>query len=128
MNSNELPVQRQAGVEYRSCEWCGEAVSQLGSRSPRLYCKRSHRQRAFEARRLGQPMQRDRGKETSAAQAPAVDVVVPDPPAAPPPAPLPKFPSLPARMVPPGPRPGRRSLLPPPPGKRRPEPTLFDEE
>lgn len=87
MNSNELPVQRQAGVEYRSCEWCGEAVSQLGSRSPRLYCKRSHRQRAFEARRLGQPMQRDRGKEAAVVQAPAADVVVvPDPPAAIPPA------------------------------------------
>ncbi|MGW2089711.1 hypothetical protein [Streptomyces sp. NPDC001880] len=83
MSSNELPAQRQAGVEYRSCEWCGEAVSQLGSRSPRLYCKRSHRQRAFEARRLGQPMQRDRDQVPPAVQAPVVVDVVPDPPAAP---------------------------------------------
>ncbi|WP_037918737.1 hypothetical protein [Actinacidiphila yeochonensis] len=35
----------------RPCEWCGEAVDQLGTRAPRLYCRRSHRQRAFEARR-----------------------------------------------------------------------------
>lgn len=58
--SDDLPVQRAAGVEYLSCEWCGEAVSQVGTRTPRRYCKRSHRQRAFEARRLGVPMARDR--------------------------------------------------------------------
>lgn len=118
--SSELPIQRHAGVEYRSCEWCGEAVSQLGSRSPRLYCKRSHRQRAFEARRLGQPMLRNRDQDQLAVQAPAA-VVVPDPPAAPP-APRPTV-----RMVPPGTHAGRRPLLPPPPGKTRPAPTLFDE-
>ncbi|MBW5252990.1 hypothetical protein JGS39_29120 [Streptomyces sp. P01-B04] len=82
--SDELPTQRVAGVEYLSCEWCGEAVSQLGSWSPRRYCKRSHRQRAFEARRLGLPMQKDRGKEPAAVQAAvAADDVVPDPPATP---------------------------------------------
>lgn len=48
----ELPTQRVAGIEYLACEWCGEAVSQLGTRTPRRYCKRSHRQRAFEKRRL----------------------------------------------------------------------------
>ncbi|MYS37222.1 MULTISPECIES: hypothetical protein [unclassified Streptomyces] len=76
--SDELPKKKVAGVEYLSCEWCGEAVSQLGSWSPRRYCKRSHRQRAFEARRLGQPMMRDRGKEEVAT--PAADVA-PSPPA-----------------------------------------------
>jgi hypothetical protein len=50
--SDELPTQTIAGVKYLACGWCGEPVSQLGTRSPRLYCKRSHRQRAFEARRL----------------------------------------------------------------------------
>ncbi|MFE9407172.1 hypothetical protein ACFYNY_36275 [Streptomyces sp. NPDC006530] len=42
------------------CEWCGEPVSQLGTRTPRKFCKRSHRQRALEARRLGLPMKKDR--------------------------------------------------------------------
>jgi hypothetical protein len=60
--ASELPRQRVAGIEYLSCEWCGEAVSQLGTRTPRRYCKRSHRQRAFEARRLGVPMRRDRDR------------------------------------------------------------------
>ena len=50
--SEELPEQKSAGTQYRSCEWCGEPVSQLGTRTPRQYCKRSHRQRAFEARRI----------------------------------------------------------------------------
>lgn len=86
--SDELPKQRVAGVEYLSCEWCGEAVSQLGSWSPRRYCKRSHRQRAFEARRLGLPMQKDRGKEAAVVQAAAADAVVPEPPATPTTAPL----------------------------------------
>jgi hypothetical protein len=82
--SDELPTQRVAGVEYLSCEWCGEPVSQLGSWSPRRYCKRSHRQRAFEARRLGVPMKKDRGKETVDTKAAvSVDIVAPDPPAAP---------------------------------------------
>ena len=42
------------------CQWCGEPVSQLGTRTPRKYCQRSHRQRALEARRLGLPMKKDR--------------------------------------------------------------------
>ncbi|MEU8765003.1 hypothetical protein [Streptomyces sp. NPDC048659] len=42
------------------CVWCGEPVSQLGTRTPRKFCKRSHRQRALEARRLGLPMKKDR--------------------------------------------------------------------
>jgi hypothetical protein len=62
MSSDELPRQRVAGVEYLSCEWCGGAVSQVGTRTPRRYCKRSHRQRAFEARRLGVPMMHERQK------------------------------------------------------------------
>ncbi|WP_123083606.1 hypothetical protein [Streptomyces sp. ADI95-16] len=35
-------------------------MSQIGTRTPRRYCKRSHRQRAYEAERLGLPMRRDR--------------------------------------------------------------------
>ncbi|WP_406052946.1 hypothetical protein OG280_41550 (plasmid) [Streptomyces virginiae] len=35
-------------------------MSQLGTRTPRKYCQRSHRQRALEARRLGLPMKKDR--------------------------------------------------------------------
>jgi hypothetical protein len=91
--SDELPTQRVAGDEYRSCEWCGEAVSQLGTRTPRRYCKRSHRQRAFEARRLGVAMARDRGQEDRTPppvlepvreEAPAPDPVpAPDPAAKP---------------------------------------------
>jgi hypothetical protein len=50
--TDQLPDQRSAGTTYLSCEWCGTPVSQLGTRTPRMYCKRSHRQRAFEARRL----------------------------------------------------------------------------
>lgn len=45
--TDELPYTPKS----RPCEWCGAPVDQLGTRSPRLYCKRSHRQRAFEARR-----------------------------------------------------------------------------
>ncbi|MEU3978429.1 hypothetical protein [Streptomyces bacillaris] len=74
--SDDLPTQRVAGVEYLSCEWCGEAVSQLGSWSPRRYCKRSHRQRAFEARRLGVPMKKDRGQEQ---EQPAVQAAAAEP-------------------------------------------------
>ncbi|MFJ5954181.1 hypothetical protein [Streptomyces noursei] len=61
--TDALPTRREGGSEYLSCEWCGEAVDQIGTRTPRLYCKRSHRQRAFEARRLGQPMRRFRGQQ-----------------------------------------------------------------
>lgn len=61
--SDALPTQKIAGITYLSCEWCGTAVSQLGTRTPRRYCKRSHRQRAFEARRLGVPMLRDRSAD-----------------------------------------------------------------
>jgi hypothetical protein len=35
------------------CGWCGEAlVGSAGSGRPRRYCRDSHRQRAYEARRL----------------------------------------------------------------------------
>jgi len=35
------------------CLWCGEPLSQNGGVGrPRRYCRRSHRQRAYEARRL----------------------------------------------------------------------------
>uniref|UniRef100_UPI002F9067EE hypothetical protein n=1 Tax=Streptomyces virginiae TaxID=1961 RepID=UPI002F9067EE len=55
------------------CVWCGEPVSQLGTRTPRRYCQRSHRQRALEARKLGLPMKKDRPpKESRPVQAPVV--------------------------------------------------------
>ncbi len=35
------------------CEWCGEEfASRGGPGRPQRYCRRSHRQRAYEARRL----------------------------------------------------------------------------
>ncbi|MCB2223901.1 MAG: hypothetical protein KQH83_06955 [Actinobacteria bacterium] len=38
----------------RHCAWCGGAIPDTGSVGrPRRYCRRSHRQRAFEARRSG---------------------------------------------------------------------------
>lgn len=56
VTTEDLPTQRILGVEYLRCEWCGDAVSQLGTRTPRKHCKRSHRQRAYDARRHGEPM------------------------------------------------------------------------
>lgn len=54
MKEREQPaVDDGHGNLVRSCKWCGEPVKQrsvLGH--PRWYCTRSHRQRAFEARRL----------------------------------------------------------------------------
>jgi hypothetical protein len=44
----ELPRDKAS----RPCEWCGEPVPQPATGRPKLHCKRSHRQRAFEARRL----------------------------------------------------------------------------
>lgn len=39
-------------TEYR-CEWCGEHIAKgNGPGRPRRYCRPSHRQRAYEARRL----------------------------------------------------------------------------
>ncbi|RSS50081.1 hypothetical protein [Streptomyces sp. WAC01280] len=95
---DELPTQRIAGVEYLSCEWCGQAVSQLGTRTPRRYCKRSHRQRAFEARKHGEPMLRDKPAVAGvqSATGPEPVAVEPDPPAAAPVVvPLPQRPSRP---------------------------------
>jgi len=40
--------------EIRHCAWCGGVIPDSGGPGrPRRYCRRSHRQRAFEARRLG---------------------------------------------------------------------------
>lgn len=58
MDSEDVRVVRV--VPDPECVWCGEPVSQLGTRTPRRYCQRSHRQRALEARRLGLPMKKDR--------------------------------------------------------------------
>lgn len=38
------------------CEWCGEPFERPGDRGPvPRFCKRSHRQRAYESRRYGGP-------------------------------------------------------------------------
>ena len=38
----------------RHCAWCGGAITPASTVGrPRRYCRRSHRQRAFEARRAG---------------------------------------------------------------------------
>lgn len=40
------------------CRWCGgEFLATPGPGRPRLYCRASHRQRAYEARRLGESRQ-----------------------------------------------------------------------
>ena len=43
-------------TEITPCGWCGRGMPSGGNGRPRVYCKRSHRQRAFEARRLGEVM------------------------------------------------------------------------
>jgi hypothetical protein len=49
----EMPrVPDGAGRPARPCEWCGAPVQQPETGRTRLHCKRSHRQRAFESRRL----------------------------------------------------------------------------
>ncbi|MCJ7725318.1 MAG: hypothetical protein MUP76_02870 [Acidimicrobiia bacterium] len=41
--------------QVQHCAWCGGAIPESGGPGrPRRYCRRSHRQRAFEARRLGE--------------------------------------------------------------------------
>lgn len=40
------------------CRWCGEEfLATPGPGRPKLYCRASHRQRAYEARRLGESRQ-----------------------------------------------------------------------
>lgn len=52
-SSNELPpVPDAKGRPARPCEWCGAPVEQPPTGRERLHCKRAHRQRAYEARRL----------------------------------------------------------------------------
>ncbi|MGW4510164.1 hypothetical protein ACWENO_36560 [Streptomyces sp. NPDC004436] len=71
MDSEDVRLVRV--VPDPECVWCGEPVSQLGTRTPRRYCQRSHRQRALEARRLGLPMKKDRPpKEPRPTPAPVV--------------------------------------------------------
>lgn len=106
-SEDQLPVRRVAGVEYLACEWCGEPVSQLGTRAPRRYCKRSHRQRAYEERRYGDGVRQEDRRVSKSSPAPAAGeqllpvpapaseerVLLPDPPAAAPvviPLPTPK--------------------------------------
>ena len=44
----------------RDCAWCGgELPTTQGAGRPRSYCRRSHRQRAFEARRAARTLQLD---------------------------------------------------------------------
>lgn len=48
--------------DQRTCAWCGGAFAVTSVGRPREYCKRSHRQRAYEARRLGERMGLDSGE------------------------------------------------------------------
>lgn len=54
----ELPERAVRGAGHRPCDWCGEPVIQIGMGRRRAYCKRSHRQRAYEARNLQQLLDR----------------------------------------------------------------------
>jgi hypothetical protein len=38
------------------CVWCGRGIVQAAQGRPRKYCRRSHRQRAYEARLLAERM------------------------------------------------------------------------
>ena len=44
-----------------SCDWCGDPLAASSSGRPRRYCRRSHRQRAYEARLLAERMDLDPG-------------------------------------------------------------------
>ena len=44
-----------------SCDWCGDPLVANPSGRPRRYCRRSHRQRAYEARLLAERMGLDPG-------------------------------------------------------------------
>ena len=44
-----------------SCDWCGDPLVANCSGRPRRYCRRSHRQRAYEARLLAERMGLDPG-------------------------------------------------------------------
>jgi hypothetical protein len=41
-------------TEKGACAWCGRGFVSLGRGRPRQYCRRSHRQRAYEARLLAE--------------------------------------------------------------------------
>jgi hypothetical protein len=43
----------KATPKVTTCEWCGGEVFQSATGRPRSYCRDAHRQRAYEARRLG---------------------------------------------------------------------------
>jgi hypothetical protein len=123
------------------CAWCGEVIRQSGIGRSKDYCRRSCRQRAYEARKQREVVvaavaaavvRRDSSRvETRSPNDSSRDETVPagpppvPAPAAPRPEPAPvrgPFPSSP-------PRPTRRRLLPPPPGAQRAEaPTLFETE
>ena len=49
--------------DQQHCVWCGRPFpAKRGPGRPRRYCRRSHRQRAFEARRLAERMGLDTGE------------------------------------------------------------------
>lgn len=49
-------------MDQDTCGWCGRVVVQAATGRPRLFCRDSHRQRAYEARRLGWRMGLDSGE------------------------------------------------------------------
>ncbi|PVC76930.1 hypothetical protein [Streptomyces sp. CS131] len=117
--------------ERTLCAWCGTEFRQSGVGRTRDYCRRSCRQRAYEDRKtaaatreavvvavaavMARGQQRTvSSRDTSGAAAqPSRDETAP----------------ARGQVVRPGTLSGRRPLLPPPPGVRRPEPpTLFDAD
>ena len=56
-------------LDADTCRWCGGALIQAETGRPRLYCRDSHRQRAYEARRLGWRMGLDSGEAIVSASA-----------------------------------------------------------
>lgn len=55
---------------HSRCQWCGVVFADSeGPGRPRRYCRRSHRQRAYEARRLGHQLGLRSGDVVVSAQA-----------------------------------------------------------
>lgn len=52
----------QVPDDQDTCAWCGAELVQVDTGRPRLYCRDSHRQRAYEARRLGWRLGLDSGE------------------------------------------------------------------
>ena len=67
------PVTIVTVMKIIPCRWCGRGMPANPRGRPRQYCRQSHRQRAFEARRRAERMGLDRG-ETLVATGPLQDL------------------------------------------------------